>query len=58
MTQDMCEDLKIKRDSLMRLYYGNESRINIAHSSVPHDKIKHIEIDQHFNKKKLERGLI
>lgn len=41
----------------MRLYCYNKSAINIAHNSVQHDKTKHIEIDRHFTKEKLEEGL-
>ena len=42
----------------MRLYYDNKSAINIAHNPVQHDRTKHIEIDIHFIKEKLESGLI
>jgi len=36
------------------LYCDNKSKINIAHNPIQHDKTKHIKIDKHFNKKKLE----
>lgn len=42
----------------MRLYCYNKSAINIAHNPVQHDKTKHIEIDRHFTKEKLEEGRI
>ena len=36
----------------------NKSAINIAHNPIQHDKTKHIEIDRHFIKEKLEEGLV
>ena len=54
----VLEDLKIKWDGLMRLYCDNKSAISIAHNLVQHDRTKHIEIDRHFIKEKLDSGLI
>ena len=54
----MLDDLKIKWDGPMRLYYDNKSIISIAHNSVQHDWMKHIKIDKHFIKEKLNSGLI
>jgi len=34
------------------------SAIAIAHNPVQHDKTKHVEIDRHFIKEKLEAGII
>ena len=42
----------------MRLYCDNQVVINIAHNPIHHDRTKHVEIDQHFIKKKLDIGLI
>ena len=42
----------------MRLYCGNKSAISIAHNPMQHDQMKHIEIDKHFIKEKLDNGLI
>ena len=67
MVQEICEllwlkiileNLKIKRDGSMRLYYDNKSAINIVHNSMQHDQTKHIEIKRHFIKEKLHNGLI
>ena len=42
----------------MRSYCDNKSVINIAHNLVQHDRIKHVEVDKHFIKEKLESRLI
>ena len=42
----------------MKLYCDNKSAISIAHNPVQHDRTKHIEIDRHFIKEKLDNGLI
>ena len=42
----------------MKLYCDNKSTIRIAHNSVQPDQTKHIEIDRHFIKEKLDSGLI
>ena len=42
----------------MRLYYDNKSTISIAHNPMQHNRMKHIEIDKHFMKEKLDNGLI
>ena len=42
----------------MSLYCDNTSAIAIAHNPVQHDRIKHVEIDKHFIKEKLEAGII
>ncbi|KAL6331168.1 hypothetical protein AAG906_009596 [Vitis piasezkii] len=47
-------DLRIKWDGPMKLYCDNKSAINIAHNPIQHNRTKHIEIDSHFIKEKLE----
>ena len=42
----------------MKLYYDNKSTINIAHNPVQHDRTKHVEVDKHFIKEKLDSGII
>jgi len=67
MAQGVCEllwmkiildDLKIKYEAPMSLASDNTSAINIAHNPVQHDRTKHVEIDRHFIKEKLDNGLI
>ena len=42
----------------IRLYCDNKAAISIAHNLVQHDRTKHIEVDRHFIKEKLESGVI
>ncbi|RVX16791.1 Retrovirus-related Pol polyprotein from transposon RE1 [Vitis vinifera] len=67
ISQGLCEllwlkiildDLRIKWDSPMKLYCDNKSAINIALNLIQHDRTKHIEIDRHFIKEKLEEGVV
>ena len=54
----ILEDLKIKWEGPMKLHCDNKSAIAIAHNPVQHDRTKHVEVDRHFIKEKLESGLI
>jgi len=54
----MLDDLKIKYEAPMGLVCDNKSVISIAHNPVQHDRTKHVEIDRHFIKEKLDNGLI
>ncbi|KAL5854360.1 hypothetical protein ACOSQ3_004184 [Xanthoceras sorbifolium] len=67
MAQGVCEllwlkiildDLGIKWDGPMRFYCDKKSVISIAYNPVQHDRTKHIEVDRHFIKEKLDNGLI
>ena len=42
----------------MTLYCDNKAAISIAHNPIQHDRTKHIEIDRHFIKEKLNKGVI
>ncbi|RVW98411.1 Copia protein [Vitis vinifera] len=54
----ILDDLRIKWDGPMKLYCDNKSAINVAHNPIQHDRTKHIEIDRHFIKEKLEEGVV
>ena len=42
----------------MKVYCDNKAAIAIAHNPVLHERTKHVEVDKHFIKEKLDRGLI
>ena len=54
----ILEDLRVKCEAPMKIFCDNKSTISIARNPVQHDKTKHIEIDRHFIKEKLDSGLI
>lgn len=54
--RSILEELKVEYDSPMKLFCDNKSAISIAHNPVQHDQTKHVEVDRHFIKERLERG--
>ncbi|RDY12032.1 Copia protein, partial [Mucuna pruriens] len=50
----ILDDLKVKYEGPIKLFCDNNSTISIAHNPVQHDRTKHIEIDRHFIKEKLD----
>jgi len=56
--QRLMYELGLQSTNPMRLYCDNKSAISIAHNPTHHDRTKHIEVDRHFIKEKLEEGLI
>ena len=57
-SQCVLGELKLDIEAPMRLFGDNKSAISIANNPVQHDRTKHIEIDRHFIKEKLENGVI
>ena len=41
-----------------KLYCDNQATINISENPVQHDRTKHVEVDRHFIKEKLEAKVI
>jgi hypothetical protein len=67
MAQGMSEGLWLRRllqelglleDKPIMLYYDNKAAINIANNPVQHDRTKHMKIDRHFIKDKLDEGIV
>ncbi|KAG8491344.1 hypothetical protein CXB51_014525 [Gossypium anomalum] len=54
----LFEELDIDPQGSMNLYCDNTSTVEIARYLVQHDCTKHIEVDRHFIKEKLEAGTI
>ncbi|RVW91064.1 Retrovirus-related Pol polyprotein from transposon RE2 [Vitis vinifera] len=54
----LLEELRIEADEVRVFFCDNLATISIAKNSVHHDKIKHVEIDRHFIKEKIEEGML
>ncbi|RVW69951.1 Retrovirus-related Pol polyprotein from transposon RE1 [Vitis vinifera] len=54
----LLEELKMIGSSPMKLYYDNKAAISVAHNLVLHDRTKHVEVDKHFIKEKIDNGLV
>ena len=54
----ILEELKIPSPSPMKAYRDNKATISISHNLALHDRNKHVEVDKHFIKEKLDKGLI
>lgn len=53
----LVKGLKIPSSTPMKLYCDSKAFINIAHNLVQHGRTNHVEVDCHFTKENLERGL-
>ncbi|RDX99163.1 Copia protein, partial [Mucuna pruriens] len=49
---------QVKHEGPIKLLCDNNSAMSIVHNLVQHDRTKHIKIDRHFIKKKLNGGLV
>ena len=67
MTQSVCEIIwlhqllmKVGIETLVptNLWYDNQATLRIASNPVFHERTKHIEIDCHFIREKIQFGLI
>ncbi|RVW88812.1 Retrovirus-related Pol polyprotein from transposon RE1 [Vitis vinifera] len=54
----LLEELKMTGSSPMKLYCDNKAAILVAHNLVLHDCTKHVEVDKHFIKEKIDNGLV
>ena len=50
--------LGFKQNESMKLYCDNKSAIEIVENPVQHDRTKHVEVDRHFIKEKLEKKIV
>jgi transposase InsO family protein len=67
MVKGICEllwlrkllaELGMNTEAEMKLYCDNKAAIDISHNPVQHDRTKHIEVDRHFIKEKLDSHII
>ena len=52
----LLEELRVPLKHPIVLYCDNQAAISIAKNPVHHDRTKHVEIDRHFIKEKIEEG--
>ena len=67
MTHGICEgmwlkilrnELKIPVEDSMKMFCDNQVAISIIKNLIHHDRTKHVEIDRHFIKERIEEGTI
>ena len=67
MTQGICEgmwilrvlkELKVEVEPPLKLYCDNKAAISTTHNPVQHNCTKHIEIDRHFIKEKIDSSTL
>ena len=67
LANGICEALWIRRlltelelfvDGSMKVFCDNKAAVAIAENPVLHDRTKHVEIDKHFIKEKIEKKII
>ncbi|XP_040362272.1 uncharacterized protein LOC112202395 [Rosa chinensis] len=56
--RNLLRDLGFRQEKAMQLYCDNKAAIEIAHNPVQHDRTKHVEVDRHFIKEKLDGQII
>ena len=54
----LLEELRITSEEPVQLFCDNKATISIAHNPVHHDRTKHVEVDRHFIKEKIDGGII
>ena len=54
----ICNELRIPIESSMKVLCDNQSTISIAKNPMHHEKTKHVEIDRHFIKEKIEENIV
>ena len=54
----LINELELGTRNEMKLYCDNKAAIDISHNPVQHDRTKHIEVDRHFIKEKLDSHVI
>ena len=51
-------ELRTSESMPMKMHCDNRAAISIAHNPVLHDRTKHVEVDKHFIKEKIDDGVI
>ena len=48
----------MKMNLPLKIYCDNKAAISISHNPVHHDRTKHVEVDRHFIKEKIESDIL
>jgi hypothetical protein len=54
----LLSELKLYGSEPLKLHCDNQAAINLVHNPVHHDRTKHIGIDRHFIKEKVDEGAL
>lgn len=58
MVKDITHRTRVVQGVTTNAILDNKADIDIANNPVQHDRTKYVEIDHHFIKEKLDRGII
>lgn len=56
--KQLLNELKIVVDKPTPIFCDNKSAIHVAQNPIYHERTKHIELDCHFTREKIEEGVI
>ena len=54
----LLQKLSIEYEIPLQVYCDNRAAISTAYNLVHHDQTKHVEVDRHFIKEKIDNGTI
>lgn len=54
----ITRELKLKFEDPVKLFCDNKSAISNVRNPIHHDRTKHVEVDRHFIKDKIEEGTL
>jgi hypothetical protein len=56
--RNLMQELLVEQINVMKLYCDSKTACDIVHNPVQHNRTKHIDVDRHFIKEKLEEKII
>ena len=54
----LLNELQIEVNVPLKVYCDNKAAISSTHNPIHHDRTKHVEVDRHFNKEKIDNGTL